>query len=143
MRNLKPFIRTAILYAAALAIAAFLLEWLQYQYFLKTYPVEIYILLLAFGFVALGIWIGTKLTAKNTNEGFQRNDAALRSLGISARELEVLETMAKGQSNKEIARALGISPNTIKTHIAHLYEKLEVDRRLLAIEKARSLHLID
>lgn len=132
-----------MLYGALLAIFAFGLQWLQYQYFLKTYPVEIYIILIAIGFAGLGIWVGTKLTAKHVSVDFVRNDAALKSLGISGRELEVLETMAKGQSNKEIARTLGISPNTIKTHIARLYEKLDVDRRFLAIEKAKSLHLID
>ena len=52
------------------------------------------------------------------------------------------EALADGQSNKEIARTLAISPNTVKTHIARLYAKLEVNGRVQAIEAARSLHLI-
>lgn len=132
----------AILYGAILAIALFALQWLEYRYFLKNVPTDVYIALLATLFISLGIWVGHRLTTQPTGEPFVRNDPALQSLGISARELEVLEAIATGQSNKEIARDLGISPNTIKTHIAHIFEKLSVDRRVLAIEKARSLCLI-
>lgn len=123
-------------------MAAFFLQWLEYRFFLKTIPTDIYIVVLAILFVSLGIWVGQRLTVQKTGTAFERNDPALKALGISNRELEVLEAMATGQSNKEIARSLGISPNTIKTHIAHLFEKLSVDRRVLAIEKAKSLHLI-
>ncbi|MEE9434462.1 MAG: LuxR C-terminal-related transcriptional regulator [Sphingorhabdus sp.] len=142
MRLSKPAMRIIITYGLILAMAAFALEWLQYQYFLKSYSAEIYTVLLAIGFVSLGIWLGVKLTVKADTQPFTRNDAAVNSLGISPRELEALEALAQGQSNKEIARSLNISPNTIKTHIAHLFEKLEVDRRLLAIDKARFLGII-
>lgn len=142
MRLSGSTVKIILLYAVALALAAFALEWLQYQYFLKLYPVEIYIAFIAIGFAALGIWVGSRLTRKSVPPSFERNDAALRSLGISERELEVLGAMARGESNKEIARTLDISPNTVKTHIAHLFEKLEVNGRVRAIEEARSLHLI-
>ncbi len=138
----KPVFSTILIYALTLAAAAFALQWLEYRYFLKNIPTEIYIVLLATLFVSLGIWIGYRLTSKQASGPFERNDPALKSLGISDRELEVLEALAQGQSNKEIARTLGISPNTIKTHVAHLFEKLAVDRRVLAIEKAKSLRLI-
>lgn len=134
--------RIIFLYAAALAVAAFALEWLQYQYFAKAYPLEIYVVLIALVFAALGIWVGHRLTAQKPRGPFEQNRAALKSLGISGRELEVLEALAEGQSNKQIARALDISPNTVKTHIAHLYAKLQVNGRVRAIEEARSLHLI-
>lgn len=135
-------VKLVLLYAVALALAAFALEWLQYQYFLKLYPMEIYITFIAIGFAALGVWVGSRLTRKSVAQPFERNDAAVRALGISERELEVLEVMADGQSNKEIARTLDISPNTVKTHITHLFEKLQVNGRVRAIEEARSLHLI-
>lgn len=84
-----------------------------------------------------------RLTPRRSAEGpFQRNDAAIRALGLSPREVEILAALATGESNKELARRLGISPNTVKTHVAHVYEKLEVQRRVQAIEKARSLALI-
>ena len=70
------------------------------------------------------------------------NTAALASLGLTGQEVKVLERLAAGQSNKEIARSLGLSPNTVKTHIAHLFEKLAVSRRTQAIGKARDLQLI-
>ena len=142
MRLSKSAMRIIIVYGLILAVAAFALEWLQYQYFLKSYSAEIYTVLLAIGFVSLGIWVGVKLTAKKDVEPFSRNDAAVASLGISPRELQVLEALALGQANKEIARSLSISPNTIKTHIAHLFEKLETDRRVLAIDKAKFLGII-
>ena len=68
--------------------------------------------------------------------------AAVRSLGLSPRELDILDRLAAGESNKEIARRLGISPNTVKTHIARVYDKLAVQRRVQAVEKARFLALI-
>ena len=75
-------------------------------------------------------------------EGFRRNDAALAALGITAREHEVLALLADGRSNKEIAGRLRLSPNTVKTHIARLYEKLDAARRTEAILRARELRLI-
>lgn len=138
----RSIARTVFLYALALAVAAFALEWLQYKYFTRAYSVEIYTILIALAFAALGIWVGHRLTVRKPRGPFEQNIAALRSLGISQRELEVLEALAIGQSNKEIARTLSISPNTVKTHIAKLYAKLHVAGRVRAIEAARNLHLI-
>ena len=136
--------RTVILYALALAAAAAALQWLQYRYLVHAFSTDIYIGLVALGFVALGLWAGHRLAPpRRPAAAFQRNEAAIRSLGLTARECEILALLASGQSNKELARALGISPNTVKTHIARLFEKLEVDRRIQAIEKARWLALIE
>jgi DNA-binding CsgD family transcriptional regulator len=134
--------RTIILYALALAAAASALEWLKFRYWTRAVPTDIYIFLIAAGFIALGLWAGRRLTPRPAGSDFERNDAAIRSLGLTARECEILGLLASGQSNKEMARALGISPNTVKTHIARLFEKLEVQRRVQAIEKARWLALI-
>jgi ATP/maltotriose-dependent transcriptional regulator MalT len=71
-----------------------------------------------------------------------RNSRVVETLGISPRELEVLDLLAAGRSNKEIARRLDVSPNTVKTHLANLYEKLEVKRRTEAILRARELGMI-
>lgn len=138
----KPVLKTLFLYSLLLAVAAFGLEWLQYQYFSKTYSVEIYVVLIALAFASLGIWVGYRLTAQKPRGPFEQNIAALKSLGISGRELEVLEALADGQSNKQIGRTLDISPNTVKTHVANLYAKLQVNGRVRAIEEARTLHLI-
>ena len=134
--------RTIILYALALAAAATALQWLEYRYLARTISTELYIVLLAIGFIGLGAWAGHRLTATQPRKSFSRNEAAVRSLGLTSRECEILDLLASGESNKEIARRLGISPHTVKTHVARVYEKLGVQRRVVAIEKARLLALI-
>jgi DNA-binding CsgD family transcriptional regulator len=134
--------RSILIYAALLAVGAFLLEWLQFQYFTRRFGLEILIGLVAVGFGALGIWVGTRLTPSPRPDTFERNETALKSLGISEREYDVLVQLAAGTSNKEMARTLGISPNTIKTHLARLFEKLDVSRRMQAVEKAKQLELL-
>jgi DNA-binding CsgD family transcriptional regulator len=134
--------RTIILYALALAAAAAGLEWLRWRYLVHAFSTEIYIAIIALGFVALGIWAGRKLTPAPRPAEFARNDAAVRSLGLSPRECEILGLLASGQSNKQLARTLGISPNTVKTHLGRLYEKLDAQNRVQTIEKARWLALI-
>jgi DNA-binding CsgD family transcriptional regulator len=132
-----------LLYALALGLAATLLAWLEYRFIARSFSFEIYLLLVAGGAIAFGAWLGNRLTPRRAApEPFERNAAAVRSLGLSPRELEMLEALAAGDSNKEIARRFGISPNTVKTHLARVYEKLAVQRRVQAIEKARFLALI-
>lgn len=134
--------RTIFLYAVALAVAMAGLEWLRFRHVTRLMPTELYVGLIALAFVALGLWLGRRLTPGPRPATFVRNDAAIRSLGLSPRECEILEALASGASNKELARAFGISPNTVKTHVARLYEKLDVDRRITAVEEARRLALI-
>lgn len=130
-----------LVYGLALAALAFMLEWLDYKHSVHDWSTEFYVACIAIVFVALGIWVGNRLTAK-PRLAYARNEAAISSLGISARECEVLEMLAAGHANKVIARRLDISPNTVKTHIARLYEKLEVASRTQAIGKARELDIL-
>ena len=131
-----------ILYALALALAATALQWIEYRYLAHAFSFEIYLALVAVAFLTLGAWAARRLTPGQAPASFEVNHAAIRSLGLTPRELEILEWLASGQSNKELARSLDISPNTVKTHIARLYAKLEVRNRVEAIEKARWLALI-
>lgn len=136
-------LRTIALYGLALALGAVVLQWLQYRMLVRAHPGEIYFALFATAFLALGVWVGARLFRRPAaSEGFTPNVAARASLGISDREFEVLELLAAGRSNKEIARQLDVSPNTVKTHVARLYEKLKAARRTEAIAKARALGLI-
>jgi len=135
--------RTAILYALGLAIAAIALEQLKFRYAANEMSTDVYVGLLALGFTVLGLWVGHRLTAKKSGVAFERNDAAIASLGLTPRECEILDLLASGQTNQKLARVLGVSPNTVKTHLANLFAKLEVDRRVKAIEKARFLALIE
>lgn len=135
-------IRTVILYALALAAGALLLQWLEYNYFVRAFSTEIYIALIALAFAGLGVWAGMRLARRPASATFEKNDAAIASLGITLREQDVLALLAAGKSNKEIAQKLGVSPNTVKTQVASLYQKLEVQRRTQAVQKARELALI-
>ena len=135
-------IRFVAPYALALALAVVALEWLRFRHVSRIDSTEVYVAILALGFIALGIWVGRKLTPQARPATFARNDAAIRSLGLTERECDILARLASGQSNKELARTLAISPNTVKTHLARVFEKLEVQNRMQAVEKARWLALI-
>ena len=132
------------LYAALLAGGTVLLQWLDYQRLVRSQPAAVYDALLATGFLALGIWLGMRLLVRRAPSagGDAGNPQAQAALGISARELEVLHEIAAGHSNKEIAQRLQVSPNTVKTHVARLLEKLGAKRRTDALRRARELGLM-
>lgn len=138
----KATLRYGLLYGAALAAIAALLQWVEYRYVIFSMPGEAYIAVVALIFIVLGVWVGTRLTAKTSPGPFERNEKAIASLSLTPRECEILDQLSKGASNKEIARDLGVSPNTVKTHISNLYLKLEVNGRGKAVEAARRLSLI-
>lgn len=129
-------------YALLLALGTAVLQWLDYQRIARANSGEIYIALIAGGFLVLGLLLGGRLLARPTPAPFDGNPAAQAALAISDRELSVLRALAAGQSNKEIAASLGVSPNTIKTHISRLFEKLGASRRTDAINRARELGII-
>jgi len=136
-------LRTVLVYGLALAAGVVVLQWLEFSFIARTHPVEIYLALLAAGFMALGVWVGSKLFRRAPPPAvFEPNVKAQQTLKISERELEVLQLLAAGRSNKEIAGRLNVSPNTVKTHVGRLYEKLEVKRRTEAILRARELGVI-
>ena len=135
--------RTVILYALGLAVAAVALEQLKFRYAASEISTDFYVGLLALGFTALGLWAGYRLTARKPRGAFERNQAAVAALNLTPRECEILDLLASGRSNRELAGKLGVSPNTVKTHLANLFAKLGVDRRVKAIEKARFLSLIE
>lgn len=135
-------LRTILIYGVLLAIGALGLQWLEFQYLARSYPFQIYAAIVAIAFLALGVWTGARLFRQPPPQPFTVNDRALDSLGISGREREVLELLAAGRSNKEIARDLELSPNTIKTHVSKLFEKLAVRRRTEAISRARELGIL-
>lgn len=134
--------KLAAAYGALLAAGALALEWLDYQYVVRAHSGDVYLALVAVLFLALGIYIGMRVVGAHRAVPFDGNPKAQEALGISARELEVLNEIAAGRSTKEIAATLSVSPNTIKTHTARLFEKLGARRRTEAILKARELGLV-
>lgn len=142
--------KTLIYYALAMAALLILLRWLEIRFLIMSHGFEVYAGIMALIFTGLGIWLALKLGKPKTVivekpvvvSEFVFNETECQALGISKRELEVLALMAKGKSNNEIAAELFVSLNTIKTHGARLFEKLDVNRRTQAVEKARNLRLI-
>jgi DNA-binding CsgD family transcriptional regulator len=126
-------------YGALLAAGTLALQWLDYQRLARTHPTEIYLFLVAAGFLAIGTWVGARAFAAPPPVPFDGNPKALAALGLSGRELDVLHELAAGHSNKEIAARLHVSPNTVKTHVARVFGKLGARRRTEAIRRAREL----
>lgn len=146
-----------------LLIAA--LRAIEYRFLVLEHSLEIYGGIVALIFASLGLWLGLKLT--RTREvvvvqevavpvevpvrvevpvpgpvPFERNEARRQALGITPRELEILEAIAEGLSNREIAEKLFVSENTVKTHAARLFDKLSARRRTQAIQLAKEAGLI-
>ncbi len=150
-----------ILYGFSLALLFLLLKFIEYRLLIIDHSFEIYAGTIALLFTLLGVWLSRKIFSpkKETQiiekekivekeifitgtQPFVLNKKAFEETDLSARELEVLELIAKGLSNQEIASALFVSVNTIKTHVTNLFYKLEVTRRTQAVEKAKKLSII-
>lgn len=147
--------KATIIYSFSLAFLLFLLRWLELRFIIFDHSYEIYIGFIAVIFTALGIWLALKLSKPKiqtvvvekevyvTRNGDFVPDASLAArLELSKRELEILGLLGQGDSNQEIAAKLFISLSTVKTHNQHIFEKLEVKRRIQAVEKAKRLNLI-
>jgi DNA-binding CsgD family transcriptional regulator len=153
--------KTILIYGTLGGVLIALLKFVEYRFLVIEHSLEIYGGIVALLFSALGIWLGLKLT--RTRETvvvrevsvevpvevpvpvagpFERNEARLEQLGITVRELEILEAMAAGFSNREIAERLFVSENTVKTHAARLFAKLSARRRTQAVQHARTAGLI-
>jgi DNA-binding CsgD family transcriptional regulator len=131
------------------------LKLIEYRFLVVEHSLEIYGGIVAVIFASLGIWLGLKLTRTREVEvvrevrvavpstgPFERNEARREELGITPRELEILEAMAAGLSNREIAEKLFVSENTVKTHAARVFDKLSARRRTQAIQIAKEAGLI-
>lgn len=142
-------------YGISMAFLLLILRWTEYHFLILKNQTEFYIGLIALFFTLLGVWASQKLSKPKVetvviekeiivqkNLAFSVNQNELEKRKISKRELEVLELMAEGLSNQEIASRLFVSLNTIKTHSSNLFDKLDVKRRTQAIETAKKLNLI-
>ncbi|HEY6985107.1 MAG TPA: response regulator transcription factor [Rhodanobacteraceae bacterium] len=140
--RIGPIWKHAVGYGALLAVGTLALQWLDYQRLARSYTGDIYVFLIALAFLVLGVFVGMRVFGTREPSTFDGNPKAQAALGISARELSVLHALAAGRSNKEIAAELHVSPNTVKTHIARLFEKLDAKRRTDAINRARELGIV-
>jgi DNA-binding CsgD family transcriptional regulator len=128
------------------------LRAIEYRWLIVEHSLEIYGGIVAVVFAVVGIWLGRKLTGPPTVEvrevlvaapvDFVRDDGRVASLGITPRELEVLELIAQGLSNREIADKVFVSENTVKTHSSRVFDKLGAKRRTQAVQLGKEYRLI-
>jgi DNA-binding CsgD family transcriptional regulator len=142
------------------------LQYTEYRFVIIEHSVELYSALVAILFAAFGIWLGLRITRRRETiretvvvkevlvpaeapvpvasgtASFAPNAARQQTLGITARELEILTLVARGFSNREIATQLFVSENTVKTHCARAFDKLGAARRTQAVQRGKELGLL-
>ena len=148
-----------LIYGLTGGVLIAVLKLIEFRFLVVEHSLEIYGGLIALLFAAVGIWLGLKLTRKQdvllkevvrevpvpvpvANQPFSVNEDQLKQLGITKRELEILELIAQGMSNREIAEKLFVSENTVKTHSSRLFEKLSAKRRTQAVQIGKEMGLI-
>ena len=153
--------RTVLAYGILGGLLIAVLKFIEYRFLVLQHSLEIYGGLVALLFAGLGIWLGLKLTRTRETvvvrevpvrvevpvstpavTPFARNEVRREQLGITPRELEILEAIAAGLSNREVAERLFVSENTVKTHAARLFDKLSARRRTQAVQRGKEEGLI-
>src|SRR5690349_15102532 len=147
MKTYAAGLRQVLIWGAAGGILITLLKLIEYKHFVQEYPSELYGGLVALIFTAIGITLGLKWTRTKevvvvkevrVDGPFVLDEAKLREVGLTQREHEVLGLIAQGLSNRDIGEKLFVSENTIKTHSSRLFEKMQVRRRVQAVQRRRA-----
>jgi len=142
-----------LIYGLCGGVLIVVLRLVEFKFLVIEHSIEIYAGLVALIFASLGIWLGLKLTRKQevlivkevpvpATQPFTLNEQRLKDLGITPRELEILELIAQGMSNREIAEKLFVSENTVKTHSSRLFDKLSAKRRTQAVQLGKEMGLL-
>jgi DNA-binding CsgD family transcriptional regulator len=142
-----------LIYGLCGGLLILVLQLIEFRFIVVEHSIEIYGALIAMLFAGVGIWLGLKITRKKevvvlkevpvrVSQPFALNEGRLKDLGITKRELEILELIAQGMSNREIAEKLFVSENTVKTHSSRLFDKLSAKRRTQAVQIGKELGLI-
>jgi two-component system, NarL family, response regulator LiaR len=144
--------KAVLVYGLAGALLIVALRLVEYRFLVLEHSVQIYGALIASLFAGLGFWLGGTMRRGKpaqtidvpppANRPFTANSDKIQSLGITPRELEILKLIADGMSTREIASALFVSENTVKTHASRLFGKLDVNRRTKAVQVAKTMGLI-
>lgn len=145
--------RHALIYGLLGGILITVLKWSEYRFLVIEHSMEIYGGLIAAIFAVLGIWLGLKLTGRQpriivkevhvpAGASFIPNTKKRENLSITRREFEILELIAQGMSNREIADKLYVSENTVKTHSSRVFDKLGAKRRTQAVQLGKELGLL-
>jgi ATP/maltotriose-dependent transcriptional regulator MalT len=147
--------RHVLIYGLIGGILIALLKWTEYRFLVFEHSIEIYGALIAATFATIGIWLGLKLTRARDRivvkeievrvsaaAPFVLNEKKREDLAITRRELEILELIAQGLSNREIAEKLYVSENTVKTHSSRVFDKLGAKRRTQAVQLGKEFGLL-
>jgi two-component system, NarL family, response regulator LiaR len=145
--------RHVLIYGLVAGILIALLKWSEYRFLVLEHSVEVYGGLIAATFAVLGVWLGVKLTGKQkeiivkevpvaAGQGFVPDERKREDLSITPREMEILQLIAKGMSNREIAEKLFVSENTVKTHSSRVFDKLGARRRTQAVQLGKEFGLL-
>ncbi|MBX7117927.1 MAG: helix-turn-helix transcriptional regulator [Gemmatimonadaceae bacterium] len=149
--------RHVLLFGLVAGLLIALLQLIEYRWLVLAHSFEIYGALIAAIFAAVGIWLGLRLTTPKVvvqetvvvqevvveaPREFVRDARQVEALGLTPRELEILEFIAAGLSTREIAERAHVSENTVKTHSSRVLDKLGARRRTQAVERGKALRLI-
>lgn len=153
--------RQVLIFGLVGGVLVALLQWIEFHFLVLEHSVAIYGVLIAILFAGAGIWLGTKLLAPRervvertidriveiaappaTPPSVALDDTVRERLGITRRELEILELVARGLSNREIGETLFVSENTVKTHCSRAFDKLGARRRTQAVQRGKELGLL-
>ena len=150
--------KTVLVYGLLGGVLIAALKLVEYRFLVIEHSVEVYGGIVALLFSALGIWLGLKLTRPREvvvrevrvpvevpappSHSFVPNAARQEQLRITRREMEILQLIAAGLSNREIAERLYVSENTVKTHSGRVFDKLNAKRRTQAVQLAKEAGLI-
>jgi DNA-binding CsgD family transcriptional regulator len=145
--------KTILLYGLIGGLLIAGLKLVEYRFLVVQHSLELYGGIVALIFAGLGIWLGLKLTRVRETvvvkevrvpaQGpFIVSTERKEQIGITDRELEILQLIAEGLSNKEIAERLYVSENTVKTHASRVFDKLNAKRRTQAVQLAKEAGLI-
>jgi len=149
----KQILIYGLIYGLCGGVLILVLRLVEYRFLVVEHSVEIYGGLIALLFAIVGVGVGLKLTKKkevivlkevlvSPAAPFALNEQRLRELSITPRELEILELIANGMSNREIAEKLFVSESTVKTHSSRLFDKLSAKRRTQAVQIGKEFGLI-
>lgn len=154
--ELEKSIKHIMLYGIAMACLILLLKWMQWSFLIKENAIDVYIGMIALLFTFLGVWIASQLIKPKTQtiivekeiivhqpKKFVLNKASLESLRLTEREFQILQLIAKGHNNSDIAKKLFLSLSTIKTHVSNLYSKMNVKNRYKAIAMAKKMEIVE
>ena len=135
--------KTILIFSLLIVAFLTLFQISKYSIFFGKTSVELVTTIVAVVFLIVGVYLNKKSLHTNETSTTEINHQKIKELEISKREYEVLQEIALGLSNKEIAEKLFVSESTIKTHVSNLLLKLNAKRRTQAVQIAKKHNVLN